>query len=192
MLERNSKRLIWHWHRLRAMSPGEIAAHLRRRFRQWSDEQQLPTWSARRVQRAGLAGFPRLPPADSAPAVLREALPCEVGDILGGRWKAFGVLELKIDDPPRWHTDYLVGKDLETDELAFRLDHRQLPGGADIKLIWELSRWHQLVRLAMAAYVLGDGRAAAKGVEWLDDWVKHNPPCRGLNWTSALEVGIRL
>jgi hypothetical protein len=44
----------------------------------------------------------------------------------------------------------------------------------------------------MAAYVLGDGRAAEKCVEWLEDWVKHNPPYRGWNWTSALEVGMRL
>jgi hypothetical protein len=67
-----------------------------------------------------------------------------------------------------------------------------LPGGADIKLIWELSRWYQLVRLAMAAYVLGDERAVRKCIEWLEDWVKHNPPYAGWNWTSALEAGLRL
>src|SRR6185503_990418 len=58
--------------------------------------------------------------------------------------------------------------------------------------IWELSRWHALTRLAMAVYVLGDERAAAKCISWLEDWVKHNPPYRGWNWTSALEVGMRL
>jgi hypothetical protein len=97
-----------------------------------------------------------------------------------------------VDDPPRWHKDYLIGRDLTTKEIAFKLDHRELPEGADIKLIWELSRWHQLVRLAMAAYVLNDERAAAKCVEWLEDWVEHNPPYCGWNWTSALEVGMRL
>jgi hypothetical protein len=25
-----------------------------------------------------------------------------------GRWKAFGHLELRVDDPPHWQTDYLV------------------------------------------------------------------------------------
>jgi hypothetical protein len=72
------------------------------------------------------------------------------------------------------------------------LDYRKLPGGADSKLIWELSRWGQLVRLAQAAYVLGDNRAARQCVRWLGDWVTHNPPYRGWNWTSALETGLRL
>ena len=112
--------------------------------------------------------------------------------ILAGRWRAFGHLELVVDDPPQWHRDYLAGQDLATGRSAFKLDHRTLPGGADIKLIWELSRWHQLVRLAMAGYVLQNDIARGKCVDWLEDWVTHNPPYRGWNWTSALEAGIRL
>jgi hypothetical protein len=29
--------LSWYWHRLRAMSPGEVALHLRKKVRQISD-----------------------------------------------------------------------------------------------------------------------------------------------------------
>jgi hypothetical protein len=123
---------------------------------------------------------------------LVEALRWDAANILAGRWKFFGHIELNVDDPPRWHRDYLVGRDLPANESAFSLDHRQLAGGADIKLIWELSRWHQLVRLAMAAYVVGDKAAAEKCVAWLEDWVRHNPPYRGWNWISALEAGIRI
>src|SRR5438552_1782796 len=185
-------KLPWYWHRLRAMGPTEIASHLRKKLFQWSDEQALPNWSSTPVRTGDLPVFPQLPSAESAPAILREALQGDVRDILDGRWKAFAHLELKVDDPPLWQADYLAGKDLETEEQAFHLDHRRLPEGADIKLIWELSRWHLLVRLAMAAYVLGDARAARKCIEWLEDWTKHNPPYRGWNWTSALEVGMRL
>jgi len=184
--------LTWYWNRLRAMGPSEIAAHVRRKFFQWSDERALPDWSSGHLETATPSAYPRLPPIDSAPPQLREALHRDASDILGGRWKAFGHLELKVDDPPRWQTDYLLGRDVETDEGAFKLNHRELPHGADIKLVWELSRWHQLARLAQAAYVLGEGRAARKCVEWLEDWVRHNPAYRGWNWTSALEVGIRL
>jgi hypothetical protein len=124
--------------------------------------------------------------------VLRRALRRDAKDILAGRWKAFGHLDLRIDDPPKWHHDYLAGQDLATTEPGFGLDHRKLPGGADVKLIWELSRWYQVARLAMASYVLGDETARDKCIEWLEDWVAHNPAYRGWNWTSALEVGIRL
>ena len=144
------------------------------------------------MSRAAEGRFPTLPTPGAAPAALREALARDTQSILAGHWRAFGHLDIKVDDPPRWHRDYLAKKDLATDLPAFQLDHRSLPGGADIKLIWELSRWYALVRLAMAAYVLGDERAAAKCVAWLADWVDRNRPYRGWNWTSALESGLRL
>ena len=185
-------KLQWYWGRLRAMGPAEIAANLRRKLFQWSDEQELPDCSSAPLRTDERPAFPRLPAADSAPLAVREALQRDARDILAGRWKAFGHLQINVDDPPRWHKDYHAGEDLTTDEFAFKLNHRELRAGADIKLIWELSRWHQLVRLAMAAYVLEDGPAARKCVAWLADWAERNPPYRGWNWTSALEVGMRL
>lgn len=182
-------RLAWYWHRLRAMSPGEMALHLRKQWRQAADARRS-SWPEVDLACAGV--FPKLPKPEDAPQVLREALRRDVEDILAGRWKFFGHLELQVDDPPKWQFDYLVRREMATDESAFKLNYRSLPEGVDSKLIWEPSRWYQLVRLAMAAHVLRDARAAAKCVEWLEDWVKHNTPYRGWNWTSALEVGMRL
>jgi Heparinase II/III-like protein len=183
-------RLDWYWHRMRAMSPVELALHGRRKVRQLSDARRK--WDAHPLPPAGAGLFPRLPAREAAPGVLLEALAHDLEAILAGRWSAFRQVDLLVDDPPKWHCDYLVGRDLSTDALAFGLDHRSLPGGADIKLIWELSRWNQLVRLAMGSYLLRDVRAAQKCIEWLEDWVRWNPPYRGWNWTSALEVGLRL
>src|SRR2546422_2174530 len=74
-------------------------------------------------------------------------------------FRSFGHLELKVDDPPKWHCDYLAEKNLATTESAFRLNYRELPAGADIKLIWELrseehtselqSRLHLVCRLLL-------------------------------------------
>ena len=182
--------LLWYWHRLRAMPPAEIAAHVRKKVFQCLDARRLPDRPSPEL--VSTADFPKLPRPEHAPSSLREALARATKEILSGRWKAFGHLEIQVEDPPEWHKDHLVGKNLATKESAFKLNHRELPGGADIKLIWELSRWHQLIRLAMAGYVLGDERAALKCVEWLTDWVQHNPPYRGWNWTSALEAAMRL
>src|SRR5437867_1433080 len=179
----------WYWHRLRAMSLAEMGGHLRKKIYQFTDARKHRDWAAVRLESSGL--FPKLPDPATAPAVLREALQRDAERILAGRWRAFGHLELKVDDPPQWHMDYLVGKDLATDESAFKLNHRELPGGADIKLIWELSRWYELVRLAQAAYVLGDKQAGQICVRWLEDWVARNPPDLGRNWTSALAAGTR-
>jgi hypothetical protein len=186
----NAARLEWYWHRLRAMSPGEMFRHARRRWRVLVDERRRWDWAAISIGRGGT--FPAVPDAGSAPAGLREVLAQDAEAIRNGRWRAFGHLDLRVDQPPRWHCDYLAGKDLATDLPASRLEYRQLSGGADIKLIWELSRWTQLTRLAMAAHVLEDRGAAECCEQWLWDWLEHNPPYRGWNWTSALEGGMRL
>lgn len=172
------------------MSPAEMARHARKKFRQFTDARRERDWASVKLDTSG--AFPVLPKPADAPEILRAALRRDTEEILAGRWRAFGHLEIKVDDPPLWHCDYLVGKNLATTDSAFQLNHRALPGGADVKLIWELSRWFQFVRLAQSAYVLGDERAGRKCVAWLQDWVKHNPPYRGWNWTSALEAGMRL
>jgi hypothetical protein len=172
------------------MSPSEVMLHTGKVLRQVVDARR--TWNStdQNLKSSGL--FPVVPRPEDAPAELREALRCDLDAILAGRWRAFETLDLAVDDPPRWHCDYAIGKDLATHKSAFRLKYWALPGGADIKLVWELSRWHTLVRLAMAGHVLGSGLARRKCIDWLEDWVEHNPPFRGWNWTSALEVGIRL
>ncbi len=172
------------------MGPAEIGGHLRKKFFQFADARRERDWAGVKLEAS--VAFPSLPARERVPEVLRAALQHDVENILAGRWRAFGHLQIKVDDPPQWHCDYLAGKNLSATQSAFKLNHRDLPGGADVKLIWELSRWNQLVRLTQAAYVLNDERAAEKCVLWLEDWVKHNPPYRGWNWTSALEAGLRL
>ena len=135
--------------------------------------------------------FPELTRPGDAPAVLQAALRRDVAEILKGRWIAFGHLPLQVDNPPHWHKDYLAGIDLATRQSALKLHHR-LEGKADIKLIWEPSRWYSLVRLAQGAFVLGDQGAATQCLAWLSHWCQQNPPYYGWNWTSALETGLRL
>jgi hypothetical protein len=182
-------RAAWYWHRLGAMGPAEIAQRLRKKGLQLVDARRERDWTS--VPLAIGANYPTLPDRKQAPEALK-ALERDATDILNGKWRAFGHLPIHVSDPPEWHKDYLAAVDLPTNASAFELDHRSLPRGADIKLIWELSRWHALTRLAMAAYVLGDSKAARKCLHWLEHWAQHNPPYRGWNWTSALESGMRL
>ena len=171
-----SHRLTWYLHRLRAMDRTEMRQRLAQHWRRWQDTGSLPDFNQTPVPPAAAGSFPTLPPQSAAPEPLRTALARDVREITAGRWRAFGHLLLAVDDPPRWHKDYFVGRDLATARSAFRLNHRQLPAGADIKLIWELSRWQQLVRLAQGAWLLNDQQAAELCLRWLGDWLKFNRP----------------
>ncbi len=183
-----NEKLRWYWHRLRAMSPAELAGHARRILHRRQDGARrsfegLTTAAAPDrwpLPLAGAAGAWAVKLAEEAEAIRR------------GRWTLFHHTTVQVADPPRWMRDVLAGVEVATDEPFTRLNHRALPAGADIKVIWDVSRWTHLVRLAQQSHLSGAAEDAATVRRWLDDWIEKNPPFRGWNWTSALESGIRL
>jgi hypothetical protein len=66
------------------------------------------------------------------------------------------------------------------------------PGkGVDIKVPWELSRFHHFVPLAQAAWLSDEGKYASEYWAQWRAWVDDNPWGYGINWTCAMEVSIR-
>lgn len=63
--------------------------------------------------------------------------------------------------------------------------------GWDIKNVWELSRFHYLIPLALAYYKTGEDKYLIKWQELILDWIKNNPVYYGPNWVIAMEVAIR-
>ncbi len=182
----------WYWHRLRAMEPAEIRQRVAQRFRHSEDARCLPDFGAVPVDKPGSHSWPILPRREDAPTATREALGAAVAALHTGRWRLFGHLQVAISNPPKWQADPVSGVNLQTTRPGFRLNHRRLPPGSDIKVVWDLNRWQNLTRLAQAAWLLEDQRSACLCLEWLKAWQTENPPYRGWNWTSPLEAGIRL
>ncbi|MBM3821278.1 MAG: hypothetical protein FJ404_00040 [Verrucomicrobia bacterium] len=185
------ERLSWYWHRLRAMSAAEWKGHAAKKYAQWMDAWRGDPGPFPPGPRQP-GSFPQLPDRARMPSTLLDSLSHDWPLLARGQWTAFGHLPLRVSIPPDWHKDYRVNASFESRRPAARLNHRQLPLGADIKLIWELSRWSPLVRLAQAAWALQDPIPAELVLRLLEDWLSKNPPYRGWNWTSALEAGIRL
>lgn len=92
---------------------------------------------------------------------------------------------------PDWHKDELSGKSAP---LIFSLDidYRDAETIGDAKTIWEKSRHHHLTILAVAYALTKDERYADAVTTQILDWSARNPCLRGLNWSHALEAGIRL
>lgn len=174
------------------MNGDELRERFAQKLRKRADARRPPDFRTHPAGPAADGAWPALPERSAVPPEFSESLRRDTADVMAGRWRAFGHLQLYVDDPPRWFTDYSVRRDVTTGQSGFHANHRELPPGCDVKLIWELSRWQPLVRLAQSAWLDGDTAAARKLIEWLADWRKHNPPYIGWNWTSALESGIRL
>ena len=97
---------------------------------------------------------------------------------------------VQLGDEIDWHRDPVTGR---TWERRFWADYRpvQESAGRDPKIVHELNRHQHLPRLAKAYVLTGDERYAGEAVAQLNSWIDQNPPGRGINWQSSLEIGIR-
>jgi hypothetical protein len=123
---------------------------------------------------------------------LRGRLAQDAKLLLNGDWLLYGWRAVSMGAPPCWHRDAACGVVIEPDELSYKLDHRHLPDPADVRTIWEINRWSEMTRVMMHAWLNQDWDAARTAQIWLEDWVERNPVGRGINWTSPLEVALRL
>jgi len=90
-----------------------------------------------------------------------------------------------------WHLDSVSGKRAPFVHWS-RIDPLNPAQLGDSKVVWELNRHQWLLQLGQAYRFTGEARYARKYVEALTDWMEKNPPGFGVNWSSSLEVSLRL
>ncbi len=111
-------------------------------------------------------------------------------DILCHRVALFG-RTFEFGEEIDWHADLVHGRSIP---LRFygQLDYRNPSLVGEVKLTWELNRHQHLLRLAQAHLLTRDERYAHEIFAQIESWAEANPPLRGVNWTRALEIGLRL
>ena len=80
------------------MSPGEVLLRVQKKAYEFSDARFKDNFN---LPLEPNVAWPRIPPRASAPPELLDALKRDSAEILGGNWRAFGHLPLKVDDPPK-------------------------------------------------------------------------------------------
>ncbi len=119
-----------------------------------------------------------------------EQLIDEADGIVRGEWRVFDRTLALGADAPKWRSHPV--SEVTTPLTHFsRLYYTGDAVGGDIKYLWEINRHQQLMRLAQAFYLTRNETYAVRAVSLLEDWIAHNPPGRGVNWLSALEVSFR-
>jgi hypothetical protein len=194
-------KLGWYARRLGRMSPAEVAWRVR-------EQAVRQAWARRQVRPSAVAGLPSLsgavpaadrrftsllPPgtAPGIPAAARDAIIADAGRIMGGEWEMLGVTRTDMQDPD-WFHDPGTGQRSSPDTYAFRLDQRSEAEVGNIKQVWEVNRLQHLTLLAAAWYLTGDDAYAERVGAQLRSWWAANPFLSGVNWTSGIELGVRL
>ncbi len=106
--------------------------------------------------------------------------------------EAFGIKSSTLSErPPNW----FIGCDANQTARLRSLFWWQIPDFdpsiADIKVIWEASRFDWVIACA-EQMLSGDKNAWQRLESWLKDWCLQNPPYRGPNWKCGQEASIRV
>ncbi|MES2757507.1 MAG: alginate lyase family protein [Pseudomonadota bacterium] len=159
-------RALWMVNRLRCMRPAELGYRLRQAGVAMLEQRGL--LGAVREDVVAAPGKPAmrgLPPLDPGEA---EAMVQAADRICAGHVTLFA-RSVDVGAAPEWNRDR-----------------------GSIKHVWELNRHLHLVRLAQAALLRQDPVYLRTLAMQLRGWLDQCPPLSGPNWTSALELGVRL
>ena len=192
-----SARLGWYARRAARMSPAEVGWRAR-------DKALQLAWTRRQVSRAAIAGWTSAAPADRrfpislpaetadrVPAAARDAVLAAADGLLRGEWDVLGVPRTDLRAPD-WFLDPVTGQSAPAEKYAFRINHRSESQTGNVKQIWEVSRLQHVTLLASAWHLSHRDAYASLAAEQLRSWWRANPFLSGVNWTSGIEVGIRL
>ena len=182
-----NEKVLWRINRLRTMSPAEIghrmvqAAHVR-----------AEAWGFARcvVPPPDLSRRSR-PWIDRQARVDREAYCLAAERIVSGHFDVFALADVQLGNPPRWNRDPRTGTEAPLD-FGMQLDYRDERLVGDCKYLWEPNRHLHLVTLAQAYALTGDVRYAGTIRAHLESWFDECPFRMGVNWSTALEPGLRL
>ena len=109
-------------------------------------------------------------------------------DVVAHRFDILGSGPTEWGDPIDWAKDVKSGHSWPA---SFYKNVAQGVAGADVKVPWELSRFHHGVVLAQAYLLSGDDTYASEFSAQWGSWREANPYPYGVNWTSAMEASIR-
>jgi uncharacterized heparinase superfamily protein len=119
-----------------------------------------------------------------------EDILAESEDVLHNRFQTLGSAKTSLGGSINWHRDFKSGKVWPLDS-GRELDLLDLGNPSDVKVPWELSRFHQVWWLGKAYWLTRNEQYPKKFAELVESWIENNPPGKGVNWSVAMEVAIR-
>ncbi|MCJ7507487.1 MAG: heparinase II/III family protein [candidate division Zixibacteria bacterium] len=115
----------------------------------------------------------------------------EADAICQGKYDIFSYPKLDWGMNLDWHLDKVNNKKAPLvfwDEINY-LDF-DLVG--DSKITWEINRHQHFITLGRAYWYSGDEKYAEEFARQVESWIRQNPVNLGINWTSSLELALRI
>ncbi len=102
----------------------------------------------------------------------------------------FSFHAVPVSSPPNWFLNPWNGAEYSDTTIHWSATPDFMPELGDIKLVWELSRFDWVPRMAWR-YRQGEETALPVLESWLRDWSERNPVNGGINWKCGQETSLR-
>ena len=109
---------------------------------------------------------------------------------LAGRFDLLGFTNLSFGNPIDWLLEPVSGKRSSLAHWS-RIKYLNADVAGDKKITWEHNRHGHFIAFGQAYFLTGDERYARAFAKQAGEWMDANPPGRGINWSSSLEVAFR-
>ena len=114
----------------------------------------------------------------------------EANRVCSGHMRLLGYDDVPVGVAPDWHLDPLLERRAPMTHWS-RIPFLDASIVGDHKLVWELNRHQYFGTLGRAYWRTGDERYAETFAQHVQSWIAENPPKRGVNWASSLELAFR-
>jgi len=114
----------------------------------------------------------------------------EATQILDDTFITFGIKH-KHDNRISWISDPLMNKNWPNKFWA-KINIKDSKSYGGPKFVWEINRFYFLNILGISFFISGDIKYGNKMFDLVEDWLERNPYPYGVNWTSCIEVAIRV
>jgi|GEM_PF-858607 len=122
---------------------------------------------------------------------LQEPLLASACKVLENKFSFYHLNEISLGSTIDWNIDSLSSFTFP-DSLFWKIELEQFPKGVDPQNAWEIGRMHNLTSLGLAFLLSGDEKYSEKYFGLLESFTTATANYRGIQWTNAFEVGIRL
>lgn len=185
--EKIVKKVMWYIRRLKAMEAGEII---------WRLQQKMIC----RRERKRAVKNPQMV-TEIRPGRYLGAVKPDVGAIpINWENETFTLFsgislpgEYAYEDyKKQWHAGFQTEQSWPNHLISYDIRCSQRQDIGDIRTNWELNRHHQFVILAKSYYITGDRAYLRELTELFADWNTNNKFLYGPEWTSPMEIAIRI
>ena len=91
-----------------------------------------------------------------------------------------------------WHFDPITQNQWPANQYCYHINYRNTDQYGDVKYIWELNRLQYLQPLAILATINNDEHLSLYCLHQIESWIDKNPPYKGINWSSGIELACRI